>query len=75
MSDDQISCRYEVTLSEQVLRDVATPGKIFQTELRGSGKESEPGGQSCILLDKINDNLVKLFVTGLYAVYVLRYHP
>lgn len=68
MSDERISCRYEVTLSEQVLRDVATPGKIFQTELRGSGKEGEREAQSCILLDKINDNLVKLLVTGLYAV-------
>ena len=68
MSDERISCRYEVTLSEQVLRDVATPGKIFQTELRSSGKEGEREAQSCILLDKINDNLVKLLVTGLYAV-------
>ena len=71
MPDDRILCRYEVTLTEQVLQDVATPGKVFKTELRGSGKENERGGQSCILLDKINDNLVKLLVTGLYDGFIM----
>ena len=64
MSDQDILTRFEVTLTDKVLHDVSTPGKVFKSRLFGAQNEATSGIQSCILLDKISDNLVKLLVTG-----------
>ena len=57
--------QFEVALSEEVVKDVMTPGKTFQKEIWSQENvENDADRQSCILLSKTSDSLLKLLVTG-----------
>ena len=63
MSEDRVIGQFDVTLSEELVKDVQTTGRPVKTEIWEQG-EGKRGLVGCIFVDKNEQDVVRLRVTG-----------
>lgn len=63
MASADVLSQFEVKLSENLIKDILTPGKTFEREIWRQNDDVKHAGSS-VLLKKLGDSIVNLLVTG-----------
>ena len=63
MSEERVIGQFDVTLSEDLVKDVQTAGRVVKTEIWEQG-EGKRGLVGCIFVDKNEQDVIRLRVTG-----------
>lgn len=64
MASAEVLSQFEVNLSENVIKDIFTAGKTFESEIWRQNEDAKHHAGSSVLLKKLGDSILKLLVTG-----------